>query len=182
MTALFDATDRLSSTTEKRLVSLFEDYSAGRLTEQEFRAVALALIERARAQGVALADLSLAAAVTQQTRVATSTLGLSLPADDSARLLEGLGTLLARAAADEDPLLRIARYGRSEPASAVQDGFVDGLRQRKIPGYTRELSPGACQLCQWLRKDGYVYPAEKSFHKHEGCLCHPAPAWKAVAS
>jgi hypothetical protein len=174
---LHDAILSLSESTEKKLLDLYARYRSGALSADAFSAAVIAIVGRANAVAYGLADLSLAAAV-EAAQGSTTALGLLPPADDEARLALGVATLLA--AADEDLTERIARYGRSEPVSAFQDAYVDGLQRRKIPGYVRVLSPGACQLCQWLNKEDYVYPAGQRFHRHEGCTCHPSPTFKEV--
>ena len=176
MPELHDSIVALSSATEKKLLELYARYSSGALSADAFSAAVIAIVGRANAAAYGLADLSLAAAV-EAAQGSTTALGLTPPVDDAERLALGVATLLA---ADGDITERIARYGRSEPVSAFQDAYVDGLQRRKIPGYVRVLSPGACQLCQWLNKEDYVYPAGQSFHRHEGCTCHPQPTFKEV--
>lgn len=176
MPELHDAILSLSESTERKLLDLYARYRSGALSADTFSAAVVALVGRANAAAYGLADLSLAAAV-EAAQGSTVALGLTPPVDDEARLALGVATMLA---ADEDITERIARYGRSEPVSAFQDAYVSGMQTRKIPGYVRVLSPGACELCQWLHKDGYVYPAGQSFHRHEGCTCHPSPTFKEV--
>lgn len=173
-----DAVEALTSGAERRLVTLFERFRAGEFSAEEFEARAIALVGISRARAVGLADVGLAAAVEVEFRSPTPVLGLSLPADDAARLAKGVGTLLAADGDPEDLIPRIARYGRSEPAEALQTAYVNGMRLRKIPGYRRGLNAGACQLCVWLRKEGHVYDADKNFHRHTGCTCYPIPAFR----
>jgi len=173
-----DAVEELTTRTERRLVALFERFLAEEITAEVFRAQAVALVGVARARAIGLADVGLAAAVEAEYKRPTPVLGLTPPSDDAERLAKGITTLLEALADDGDVVARIARYGRSEPAEALQTAYVDGMRLRKIPGYSRGLNPGACQLCVWLRKEGYVYPAEANFHRHTGCTCYPIPAFR----
>jgi hypothetical protein len=176
VTGFQEAVEGLSRATEARLLVLFDQWVAGELDTVLFEAQAVALIGRARLQALGIADLSLAAAVSVREGRAVPALGLRLPGSDPERLAKGLRTLTT--AAEEGLRDRVGRLGRSEPAQAAQDGFIDGMRVRRVPGFTRTLNPDACQLCVWLRKEGYVYPADANFHKHTGCLCVPSPAWR----
>lgn len=175
-TPLYEAISRLSGDTEARLLRLYDALLAGTLTGEEFTAYAVALVGRANATAYGLADASLLAAVETSSSRASAALGLAPPASDADRLRKGVSTLLAALNADDEPdVARVARYGRSEPISAMQDAYVEGMTRRGLPGYRRVLSPGACELCHWLYRDGYVYPADKPFHRHGGCACHPEP-------
>jgi len=166
-----EALEGLTGTTAARLEALYAALLAGRLDEAAFLAAAEALVLGANGAAVALADASLTHAVG-----ASTALGLTAPTADASRVREGLLTLVGDAlGAETDEAYRFARYGKGEPAAKFQDAYLDGMKRRGIRGYRRVLSPGACELCQWLRKDGYVYPSEKSFHKHVGCTCYPEP-------
>jgi hypothetical protein len=181
VTALHDAITRLSGTTETRLLALYERFAAGQLTATEFMSGAVAIVGKANATAYGLADTSLAAALEVASGRPTPALGIAPPEGDAERLAKGVATLVAAESSPVEELLgRIARFGRSEPVSAMQDAYVRAMGLREVPGYTRTLSPGACQLCQWLRKDGHVYPADQYFHRHEGCSCTPKPAVKTV--
>jgi hypothetical protein len=81
----------------------------------------------------------------------------------------------------DSPDLRVARFGRAETAGAFQDGYSAAMRERsEVGGYVRVLNADACQLCHWLYRDGHVWPASKSFHRHPGCGCHPGPVLRGV--
>lgn len=162
-----------------RLVALHEAFLAGVLTRDEFIERAALLVGAAQARMYALADASLTAWLTSETRDAVPALGIIAP-DETPRLRDGLGTLLAVVDPD-DPALRVARFGRSEVAGAFQDGYSAAMRERpEVGGYVRVLNSGACELCQWLYRGGHVWPASKSFHKHPGCGCHPGPVLRGV--
>ncbi|GAB2497167.1 hypothetical protein GCM10027063_40470 [Promicromonospora xylanilytica] len=175
-----DAVENLTSDSERRLVALFEKFRAGEITAAQFQAVAVPLVGAARARGIALADLGLAAAYEAEYRTPTPVLGLQAPAGDPERLAKGLSTLLEADTGADEYVSRVARYGRSEPAAAMQDSYIEGMKVRKVPGFTRGLNAGACQLCVWLYKSGYVYPVDAGFHRHTGCTCHIVPAFRTV--
>lgn len=173
-TPLYHAFMGHASATADRLVTLYAALSAETLTQAEFIDLAALLVGRAQAQAWALADVALATAITAETGAAVPALGLLAP-DETPRLRDGLSTLLS-VVDPEAPDLRVARYGRAETAGAFQDGYSAGMRERReVRGYRRVLNVKACELCHWLYKGGHVYPADKSFHRHPGCGCHPQP-------
>lgn len=162
-----------------RLVGLHAALLAGVLSRDEFIERAALLVGAAHARMYALADASLAAWLSAETARAVPALGLIAP-DETPGLRDGLATLLA--VVDEDsPARRVARFGRAETAGAFQDGYSAAMRERReVGGYVRVLNSGACELCVWLWRGGYVWPAGKSFHKHPGCGCHPGPVLRGV--
>lgn len=175
MTKLYGALDRLTTATAARIERLYAAFHAGDIGADEFLARATVLVGASRARALALADVSLAAAVMAHERRPVSVLGLTLPDDDRERLHGGLSTLLQEHA---EPALALVRFARSESAKAFQRGYVDAMRGRGITAYVRVLSPGACELCQWLAQDGAELPSETDFAEHTGCMCHPSPVFK----
>lgn len=92
---------------------------------------------------------------------------------DEDRVRTALGTILD---SDLDTTMQLDRLADNEPKQAATDGSHDVIsRSRRTRGWTRSLNAGACELCGWLRKDGYVYPADKPMHKHTGCNCEQTP-------
>lgn len=172
MTKLYEALDRLTGATLARIETLYAAFHAGDVGLDEFLSRATVLVGASRARALALADLSLAAALMAHERRAVPALGLSVTADDRERLHGALSTLMHE---HPEPAPALARLARSETATALQRGFVEAMRGRGIAAYTRVLSPGACELCHWLAKDGATFPAEHDFAEHTGCMCHPAP-------
>lgn len=173
--ALHDVFMGHAEATERRLVALHARYVAGEMTADAFVSLAAALVGQANAQAVALADLSLSAWLTAQTRTATPTLGLVAP-EDAGRLQDGLRTLLAAVDGLDTPEARVGRFGRAEPARAFQRGYSEGMARRpEVGGWTRRLNVGACELCGWLAQEGRVFPASRAFTDHPGCGCHPEP-------
>lgn len=163
-----------------RLVDLHARYLAGLLSLDDFIDAAVLMLQAAQGAMYGLADASLAAWASAETLEAIPALGIT-PPDNAAGLREGLVTLLG-VVDEEAPEARIARMGRSEVAGAFQDGYSEAMRERAdlVGGYVRVLNAGACQLCRWLYRDGYVWPAYKSFHRHPGCGCHPGPVLAGV--
>lgn len=157
-----------------RLVDLHAAFLAGLMTLDEFIDAASLLVGAAQAQMWGLADASLAAWLTTETGIVTPALGLT-PPDNGPGLRDGLVALLA-VVDEEAPEARVARMGRAETAGAFQDAYSEAMRERsEVSGYVRVLNASACQLCQWLYRDGYVWPVHKDFHRHPGCGCHPGP-------
>lgn len=116
--------------------------------------------------------------------------------DETQRLVIALHTLTQRAGDDkQNGLMRVRRLASAEVYDSAQWAFGEALEataksqsadwkaseaaegefpapsKRVRIGWRRGLMPGACQLCEWLEKDGYVYPPERKMHHHTGCRC-----------
>lgn len=168
-----DLLHQLGSATETKVLAIFNAFTAGTLGQEQTVALIASTIAAANGHAVALADVSLAATLTLQLGEAVPALGL-LPADDTARLRKAARTLLA--VEDVTPE-RVARLGRAEPLDAAGTAYSDGIkRSRHVDGYRRGLSGNACELCVWLYKDGYTYPANQPMNRHKGCTCTQVPA------
>lgn len=173
-----DQLQRLGETTANRVVVVFDDYSSGDLTLDEAVALIAAIIAKANGTAVALADLSLAATLMLQTGQPVPTLGLLPPTEDPDRLLKAAATLLA---VEHLTTERVARLGRSEPLESAARAYSDGIRQNPaVTGWTRQVSPNACQVCQDLAGD--VLPDTVPMYHHTGCTCTPIPVTKETAA
>jgi hypothetical protein len=97
-----------------------------------------------------------------------------------ARIADALRTTIA----DPDAaslVKRLERLTYSDPLAIAQSALTDSMKRHKqITGYVRVLNNEACELCQWLAKDGYVYPSEQPMHQHPGCLCTARPVTKTI--
>lgn len=153
----------------EQMSGMFDKLVAGAITGEEFVALATALLIRAAAQGVALADLGLAATLTAQRGQPVPTLGLGLPDDKPSALVVAAGALLASAASRD----AAAVTGRAEILAASQDAYAEGMRAQGVGSWTRVLNAGACPLCQDLAGD--VLPATADMYHHTGCGCSQRP-------
>lgn len=164
--------DQLAGKTEADVIAVWEALAAGRIDMDEAVAAVVALVAPANATAAALADEAVAATLSVRLGGVFSPLGLS-PGDEGDRLTAGALTLLTAAASTPDPVGRVGRFGRAEPLGTAQSTFGDALdvRAEYVAGWRRGLSSGACELCRWLEKDGYVYPTGRKMHHHTGCQC-----------
>ena len=168
----------IAAATETKVLAVFDRYEAGELDQDTTIALIAAIIARANSKAVTLADLSLAATLMLQLLKPVATLGLTPPADDPDRLVKAATTLLAVEHLTRE---RVARLARSEPLGRAADAYSEGIRQnRSVTGWTRQVSPAACELCQSLAGD--VLPDSVPMFHHPGCTCTPIPVTKETAS
>ena len=180
MTAFRDAVGNLAARTEREVVALFGRYQRGSLDRGRFVALAAAVLARARAKGVALADLALTAQIVRALGQ-TAPLGLTPPPDDTQRLQQSVRTLLSeeiatastpKALADSQAA-RLGRLARDSSAEAAVFGFMLGARERNLDGgWTRETDLNPCRVCTNLA-DGVVRPWSVQMKRHTGCACTP---------
>ena len=164
-----DRLQGLSAATETRVLAIFTAYTSGDLTYDEAAAGISTVVVKGNARAVALADLALAANLMLATRKPVATLGLSVPAGESERLHKAAQTLLAVAAVTPE---RVARLGRAEPLQAGQRAFSRAVGHHpEITGWTRTVSPSACELCRDWAGGGRVFTADMEMFHHTGCSC-----------
>lgn len=173
-----DQLQQLGDATANRVLAVYASYDEGLIDHDETVALIAAIIAKANGTAVALADLSLAATLMLATGRPVPTLGLLPPPDDPDRLLKAAATLLA---VEHLTTERAARLGRSEPLEAAARAYSEGIRQNPtVTGWTRQVSPDACQVCQDLA--GTVLPDSVPMYHHTGCTCTPVPITKETAS
>lgn len=165
---------RLGDRTATQVVAVVESWQEGDLDHDEAVGLIASIIAKANGAAVAIADLSLASTIMLQTGRPTATLGLVPPEDEPSRLAKAATTLLAVENLTSD---RAARLGRSEPLEAAARAYSDGIRASDdVAGWTRSVSPTACQICQDLA--GTVLPDSVPMYHHTGCTCSPMPVFK----
>lgn len=142
-------------------------------------ALLTALLLRAEARGIVLADVALASELSRQLGRAVPTLGLVPAASTQAGTAKAVRTTLTRLAGDADEAARLRRVRRTARGRTVQaaGAYYDvGLRgQPEVAGWRRGVSASACDLCRWLERGGHVFPAPQPMRRHPGCSCVPIP-------
>lgn len=169
----------LTAAAERELLALWR-----RLPERQFVVAGAALIARQNARATTAADLALAAAVAQQLGGPPTPLGL-LPAEqhvDQGRLRHALTAVLAAkivTAKDDGQLresqaARLARIANDEIPGTASAAMGEAMRQREeVEGWTRNLGPKPCPLCQgWA---GETLPAHAPMARHAACVCTQSP-------
>lgn len=168
---------KLGDTTVEKVLAVFAQYRDGALTLDAAVPVIAAIVAKANARAVSLADMSLAATLMVQLRTPVAVTGASpIGTNDLDRLTKGARTLLSIADVTED---RIARYARSEPLEAASRTYSAAIEANPdVTGWTRGVSGDACQLCTWWSRDGQVWPADHAMPTHKGCTCYQVPVTK----
>lgn len=156
------------------LLDALDQYRQGRLDEQALTTAISSLLASANSYGRHYGDV-FATSVLRLTDPAAVSAGALAPADELERLGKAASTLVSALGEDgiED---RLTRIGNAEPAHAAQQVVVQTYAENGVAGYTRGVNVGACELCQWLYKDGYVYPTGQAMHQHAGCRCVAIPS------
>lgn len=167
-----DNVTALSERTASAIEGLWVKHQDGGLSFDEFRTAASGLLAGARAKGVSISELTLAGYLQQSLGMVPAFAGLQLV--DAAPRLEA--AVLTIAGSNLDTVMQLKRLATSEVLTAAAEGFSEAIRRSPhVDRYTRGLDSGACELCRWLYKDGFEYPASKPMHTHTGCKCHPVP-------
>lgn len=166
---------KLGDETERKVLNLYRLMIDGQLTRDETLGLMTALIGKANARAVVLADMSLAATLTLETARPVPALGLVAEQDQSG-VRKAVGTVLTAATTTPDPEGRIGRLARSAPYYAASQAYSEGISKAKgVTGWVRDLEPGACQMCRWWYRDGRVWPQNHKMPTHTGCTCSPRP-------
>jgi len=173
-----DVVAGLGAATERDVLVVYDRFVAGDLGHHEAVAVMAAIVAKANHKATTIADLSLAATLMLQLRKPVATLGLTPPADDPDRLVKAVTTLLAIETLTRE---RVARLARAEPLGRAADAYSEGIRRNeRVTGWTRQVSPNACKVCQDLAGD--VLPDSVPMYHHPGCTCTPIPVTKETAA
>jgi hypothetical protein len=168
-----DELEQTVTATAAQVTAAVAAYEAGALTSDALAAIVAAFITAGNGAASALADLSLAAALTMRLRTPVAPLGITRPADDPDRLAKAVGTLLAEANVSA---ARWERLARAEGQEAAARAYSEGItRSRHVTGWRRGISGSACQLCRWWSRNGQTWPADHPMPTHKGCTCHPEP-------
>jgi hypothetical protein len=158
---------------EDSLVAVHNRLDAGELVLEEFIALATALLIRAKAKGVALADLGAAAELSALRGIAVPAVGLPLPDGVEAASARAVEDTVSSDAYKLNAVAAVAVLGRAEALTSVQGAYSEALRRQDVQGWTRVLNAGACELCQDLAGD--VLPASVDMYHHKGCGCSQKP-------
>jgi hypothetical protein len=174
----YDTLTDLATESETRVVAIYRAWQQGLLNTIEAEQLIAQSITAYNARGVALADLSLSATLTVQTGTVVTPLALTSALDDYDRLVKAANTLLAVQDLTDE---RVARLGRAEPLEAASRAYGRGIHVSKlVTGWTRVISPKACQLCQWWAWNGRVWTRDHPMPRHTGCTCIQAPVTKVT--
>jgi hypothetical protein len=167
-----NAAGDMTRTTEELTATLLAAWQAGDMTDAEFRGALHNLLVTGYAAGLMVGD------AIGSGYVNAAPVGLGLDRGTTERLALAASTATTLLDAADDPLPRLRRLTVGEHLDSLQQGVVGAYNAHGVRGYVRGLSAKACELCVWLYKGGYVYPADRPMHSHPGCTCVPIPATK----
>jgi hypothetical protein len=155
---------------EARTGRVYDRYADGTVGRDGFVAATTATLLAAEDRAAAVSDLALA------DHLQVPALGLVVAAADRAATGKAVATLTVRLTETPNPRARALRLARGRTTGAAGKYFDIGLATHpKVAGYRRGLSSLPCQLCRWLYRGGFVYPAGQPMYRHPGCMCVPLP-------
>lgn len=150
-----------------------------------------ALVNRANAAAVTLADAFVSAHVEQVTGVAAPAVGV-VPVDATERLVAAVQVILVEAEpkgvrrvdtpdtpvepAPDRVAPRIERLARAEPLQTAQAAVIEVItEQPQVIGWRRAMDADPCELCRWWWSGGRIYKPTTVFRTHPNCNCQPEP-------
>ena len=165
---LADVATRTRSTVE----ALYGRWKTGDLSLGEFQRLAAAAVATGNREASVVADVGVAALLTQMRDQPVGPVGVDLPdwVLDEVRLTESFGTALE----DKDTAEgRVGLIGRSEPVAVGALAMAAVLLFHKSR-WVRVTDADPCPLCsRWA--DGVARPAEMPMNRHTGCTCLQQP-------
>lgn len=178
MSAFRDAVTRLANQTEREIARLYERLQLGAIDRDTFVVLAAQVLARARAKGVSLADITLAAEAVRQIGDEAGPLGLTPPDNDTERLEGSVGTVLDerpdyvddRERLRESQRARLTRLARDSSAEASTWAMRLAMIERGVRGWVRETDANPCPMCTNLA-DGVVRSPRVVMLRHGGCAC-----------
>ncbi len=159
---------KLATDTEAQVLAAFRSWQEGNITQADFLAVSSAFLAAGSNRATALADVALAAFLSAATGRAVPTLGIVPPEVDHRPELAAIA-----ATTGVDLAEQYATHARATTLATAQDAYGQAMTERSIPGWTRVLNAGACELCQDLAGD--VLPGDAPMYHHKGCGCTQRP-------
>ena len=172
---------RLADDVQAKVLTVYEAWQEGAINQDQFVQLVAAHIATGNSRAVALADLSLATALSIELGAAQPTVGLT-PPDDVDRLREGALTL-ALAAGTVDITARLVRFATGETFSTALRAWGWGMQNTPVVvGWYRRLEADACDLCKDWAADGLVYDKDAPMFHHVGCQCTPQPVLETLES
>lgn len=178
MTAFRDGVTRLANQTEREIAQLYERLVSGAIDRGTFVVLGAQVIARARARGVSLADLALAAEAVRQIGEAFGPIGLEPPEGDVERLQGSLASVLDerpdyvddRERLRESQRSRLTRLARDSSAESATWAMRLAMLTRGVRGWVRETDANPCPMCTNLA-DGVVRSPRVTMIRHTGCAC-----------
>jgi hypothetical protein len=157
----------LASQTETAVLGLWRSVQAGRISRPEFVTAAAGVVHTASAKATGLADVALAARLTQLTGARVAPRGIS-PGDNTATIMDEL-----QVAATAGDAAAVGVTARTWPHSAGRAAWMTGIQSSDAAGW-RRVTSGRCEVCNRMAGAAFL-PARISIWEHRACACHPDP-------
>lgn len=166
--------EQLGENTRRAVMGTYRSMTAAGLDTAAAIEVLTPVLQRGAMESEAMARAELARVLDRMGLADTMDTGaVSFTDADPDRTRQALTTALDD---DEHALMRLERLARSAPMEAAQRELTTAMQAtRGIVAYVRVLESDACELCQWLYRDGFMYPIERPLTTHPGCLCTARP-------
>lgn len=167
MSTYQDAVDHVAAQTETQLTRLWQLLQADQIDRAEFDKMATTVLETAGDRAASLADIALAARLSQLKGQDVQPLGLTvgdLPTKSAIATIGDVATALY--------FIGVAARGITREAGATI--WVQGLKDQGAPGWRRVTSGGQCEVCARLASASFL-PVGVPMWRHDGCGCHPDP-------
>lgn len=166
---------KLGDTTSEKVLNIYRLMDAGDITRFDAIALMSTLIGKSQAKAIALAETSLAAELTLALLEPVPVVATPIKPDTTA-VRGAVITTLGTAKSTPDIEARLERVVRGITYKAATDAYSHGVsRSKRVKGWTRDLEPGACEMCVWWWREGRTWPREHPMPTHTGCTCSPKP-------
>lgn len=173
------ALSSLAVNTQRAVMQSYDSLIAAGLSRTEAAEVLTPLIQSSNIEAKAMADAELSRMLARieggsELDYAAGT----IDPGGSDQIRQALDTALD--AAQQDVRVKLQRLAAAQPTESAQYQMSQSMRNsRNVAGYVRVLESDACELCEWLYRDGYVYPPQRPLTTHPGCVCTARPVTPA---
>lgn len=171
-----DTLKRLGNSTARSLLAIFEQWQDAQITTAVANQLMRTVLLTAKQQGANFGVLSFQAFMKTTTGVAGVLQAdmQALTAAEVAAMQQRIDEILGGPVADMP--LALERMGFNSPVRSTTESFRRAMiKDGRSEGYIRGLESTACEICQWIYKDGHVYPVDKPMWRHPGCVCAQVP-------
>lgn len=166
--------EQLGRNSQRAVTQTYNSMRAAGLDRAAVVEVLTPVLQRSAMEGEAMARAELSRVLERMGITdALDTGAVSFMAADSERIGKALGTALAD---DTQAVMRLERLARADPMNAAQSELNRAMQATSaIVAYVRVLESDACELCNWLYRDGFMYPKDRPLTTHPGCVCTARP-------
>lgn len=171
-----DTLRRLGETTSNSVAAIFDQWQRGEITQKTAAGLIETVVLVAKQQGANFGVLSFQAFMKTTTGTAAKFAADTVALSGGEKKAMQIAINVAMRKSLEDMPLALQLLSFNAPVNATNESFRRAMkRDSRADGYSRGLEGSACELCQWLYKDGYVYPVNKPMYRHPGCVCSQVP-------